>query len=130
MPGRDGSGPLGKGSMTGRGAGFCGGTGVLEYTPGQLRGGPGRGGGMRTGRGRGFAGGGRAFCRRSSAQRAFRGWGLGPGWGQGLGNGMASFEADAGEQRQALKLQAEHLQTRLDAVNQRLALLNQEQSAA
>ncbi|NLX19055.1 MAG: DUF5320 domain-containing protein [Desulfobulbus sp.] len=128
MPRGDGSGPMGMGPMTGRGAGFCGGAGAQEFTPAQQRGGLGRGG-MGVGRGRGFAGGGRAFCRRPFAQRGFRGSGLGMGWGYGPGSGMASFETDAGEQKQILKLQAENLQAKLDAINQRLAVLEQNESA-
>ncbi len=56
MPGGDRTGPMGMGSMTGRGAGFCAGYGMPGYANpmgGRGRGfwGRGRGGG---GRGRGF----------------------------------------------------------------------------
>lgn len=49
MPGRDGTGPLGQGAMTGRGLGQCGGTGRAAY---------GRGLGLGYGRG--------INCRRAS----------------------------------------------------------------
>ena len=48
MPRGDGTGPWGQGSMTGRGAGFCGGFGTPEYAnpvPGRGFGRGGRGGG-------------------------------------------------------------------------------------
>ncbi len=56
MPGRDGTGPLGQGSMTGRGAGNCAGTDVSGS--GNMPQGRGRGKGI--GRGYGF---GRGMCR-------------------------------------------------------------------
>ena len=56
MPGGDGTGPLGMGSMTGRGAGYCADTDI----PGNTNMTPGRGRGMGFGRGRGF---GRGMCR-------------------------------------------------------------------
>lgn len=45
MPGRDGTGPLGQGAMTGRGLGICGSAGQRVY---------GRGLGMGYGLGRGY----------------------------------------------------------------------------
>ena len=50
MPGGDRTGPMGMGPMTGRGAGFCGGTGVPGFAN--------RGPGLGFGRGRGGRGGG------------------------------------------------------------------------
>ncbi len=55
MPGRDGTGPWGKGPMTGRGAGFCG-TGVARGNR-RFAGGPAAGNGMGPGPGRGCGGG-------------------------------------------------------------------------
>ena len=51
MPGGDGTGPLGKGPMTGRVAGFCAGYPITEYMPsGYIQGyGRGRGRGFRRG---------------------------------------------------------------------------------
>ena len=51
MPGGDGTGPLGQGSMTGRGAGFCAGYDVGGYANPGLRFGRGRGFGRGMGRG-------------------------------------------------------------------------------
>ena len=61
MPGGDRTGPMGMGSMTGRGAGYCAGYGA----PGYASGAGWRGGGRGIGWGRG----------------AGRGWGV--GWNQG-----------------------------------------------
>lgn len=65
MPGGDGTGPQGRGPMTGRGAGFCAGYGVAGYANPQPRGGGlGRGG---LGRGRGWRGAGGGFRGRRAA---------------------------------------------------------------
>ncbi len=68
MPRRDGTGPTGAGSMTGRGLGSCIGTGLARY---------GAGLGMRVGRRllrrRGFAGGyGRGFAANRNPARTQR----------------------------------------------------------
>ena len=87
MPRGDGTGPMGMGPMTGRGAGYCAGFSV----PGYMNAGPGWG--YRSGFGRGFGPGfgpgygrgwGRGFGRRGFGRRA--GWsgvpyGYGP-WGR------------------------------------------------
>jgi len=71
MPRGDGTGPMGMGPMTGRGAGYCAGFGM----PGYMNPGSGRGYGRGVGRvfgpgfGRGRAGG---FPGRGSGRRA--GW--------------------------------------------------------
>ena len=54
MPGGDGTGPVGQGSMTGRGAGFCNGNFAPGYANPIPRGGMGFGRGMGRGRGMGF----------------------------------------------------------------------------
>ncbi len=69
MPGGDGTGPAGMGSMTGRGAGYCAGyqaPGFMSPIPGRGFGrgwgrGMGRGRGMGWGRGRGWAGFGMGY---------------------------------------------------------------------
>lgn len=61
MPGGDGTGPLGRGSITGRGRGYCSGFGDAGYGIGR---GPGQARGLR----RGFG----------------RSPGRGPGWGVGF----------------------------------------------
>lgn len=55
MPGRDGTGPMGRGAMSGRGLGVCNGTNVVRYGAGLGRGlGMGLGFGCRRGFGRYF----------------------------------------------------------------------------
>jgi hypothetical protein len=62
MPGGDGTGPMGRGPMTGRAAGLCAGYPALGYTtPGY---GQGYGRGLGRGVGRGFWGRGRRFWYR------------------------------------------------------------------
>ena len=61
MPGGDGTGPIGRGPMTGRALGYCAGYNVPGYTNLGLR--RGLGGGF----GRGFRGRGRGFWRRGYA---------------------------------------------------------------
>jgi hypothetical protein len=117
MPAGDGTGPMGFGPMTGRGAGYCGGFPV----PGYMNPMPGRGMGMR----RGWGGG--------------RGWGRGLGWGRGFGwrhgdyaMGLPAVEtgyaippfypAPSGEQEaRALRTQAEHLEGALGEIRKRIA---------
>ena len=72
MPGRDGTGPLGQGAMTGRGMGINQVNNPLQAGRG---GGFGRGAGMRRGHGRGCA------------QTVGRGFRAHAGCGQGLGRG-------------------------------------------
>lgn len=99
MPGRNGTGPLGRGPMTGRGMGNCGGRtadAVYGYA-----GGPGFGGGFGRGRGRG---------------RGF-GAGLGCGGGAGFGFGAAPLSVD--DERVILNAQREAIQRRLDALENR-----------
>ncbi len=73
MPRGDGTGPMGAGPMTGRGAGFCTGTGM----PGFANGGGLRGGGSRGGRGGGYGGGGRGY-RNQYWATGLTGWQRGP----------------------------------------------------
>jgi len=123
MPGGDGTGPMGMGPMTGRGAGYCAGYSVPGYmnpTPG----------GGAWGWGRGF------------------GRGLGRGWGRGRWAAPAAYGAPAygapaygapaygaaaygaqpfgwpqptpEQETETLKQQAEFLQSQLDAIQKRL----------
>ena len=102
MPAGDRTGPLGAGPMTGRGAGYCGG----NAAPGFANWGPGRG------LSRGFGGGGHGW------RHMFYATGL-PGW-------MRFGTAPAPEQElAALKAQAESLKNQLDAINQRMAAMEQ-----
>ena len=123
MPRGDGTGPMGMGPMTGRAAGYCAGFGV----PGYANPIPGRGLGMgfRGGRGaygRGFGGGGRGF------RHWFYATGL-PGWvrfGAGIpayGNPAPYGNLNPEVEKQALKNQAEVLQSELDYIKKRLSEL-------
>ena len=113
MPGGDGTGPMGLGQMTGRGAGYCAGFPVPGYANPM----PGRGWGMG------------------------RGWGRGGGWGRGRGRrhgyyamgapdippayGVAPYYAtpSAEQETQVLRAQAEHIEGALDEIRKRLAEL-------
>ena len=119
MPGGDGTGPMGVGQMTGRGAGYCAGF----PAPGYMNPMPGRGWGMGRGWGRG---GGRG---RGG------GWGRGRGWRYGyqamgfpdapLDYGAAPYYAppSAEQERQLLKTQAEHFEGALNDIRRRMAEL-------
>jgi hypothetical protein len=102
------------GSMTGRAAGYCAGSGM----PGSANPSPGRGFGMGFGRSRGF--GGRGFA---GGRRGWRHWFYAtgqPGWMR-FGHGALSYqEPDRDIETQALKNQAEALQSELDLVKKRL----------
>ena len=110
MPAGDGTGPMGLGPMTGRGAGYCAGFAM----PGFMNPLPGRGWGRGLGRGRGRGWG--------------RGW-FGMGWPGYYGelpypasppySGTPSPEYDA----QALKAQAEHFEAALADIKKRIAEL-------
>ncbi|MBW7863520.1 MAG: DUF5320 domain-containing protein [Candidatus Hydrogenedentes bacterium] len=104
MPRRDGTGPQGMGSMTGRGAGRCAG----NNTPGR---------GANSNGGSGFGGCGAGRGRRNG----FLATGL-PGWMRfGLGGAAAAQPGDA--ERAALQTQAEMLERQLDDVKNRLNTL-------
>ena len=101
MPAGDRTGPLGEGSMTGRGEGFCGGATEDDFVKAAGRGGFGMGRGGRRMRGRG---GGRGF-------------------GQGRGRGRGDYRRvddpdDASGQTGSL---LGRLLDRLEAVEKRLA---------
>jgi len=110
MPGGDGTGPLGAGPMTGRGAGRC--AGFNE--PGYANPVPGRG---FWGRGFGRGGGGRGW------RHWYRATGL-PGWMRfGWGVQVASAASPSDAERSMLQGQAEMLQQQLDAIRKRLDAL-------
>lgn len=101
MPGLDESGPMGYGSKTGRGLGFCKGhqdSGNLNMP------------------GRGF---GRGYGRRS-------GFGGGMGLGRRARWGRIDVQPTQQEERSFLENQMEALQSRLNAVKQRLEELEPE----
>ncbi len=93
MPGRDGSGPIGVGSMTGRGLGSC-----TELDTGRYG----------SGFGRGFG--------RGSAYRC----GFGPGFGRGFGRGVVWNQPSPKMQKELLQEQRELLKKRLSAIDEEL----------
>ncbi|MEN6360928.1 MAG: DUF5320 domain-containing protein, partial [Smithella sp.] len=115
MPRGDSTGPMGMGPMTGRQAGYCAGYNM----PGFLNNACGRGMGMGFGRGANLGGRGGGFRRRNR----FFATGV-PGRTQ-FGSFAASFQqADPEMEKQALKSQAEYLQSEMDAIKKRLDELN------
>lgn len=107
MPRGDGSGPMGMGSMTGRGAGYCAG----NTAPGFASAGYGFG---RGGRCRGFAGGG--YGRRNMFYATGQ-----PGWARF--GGMNAPISDPDQEANNLKKQAEWLGEELARINSRLETL-------
>ncbi len=99
MPGRDGTGPMGAGAMTGRGLGVC--TGVND---------PGYGAGFGRGFGRGY---GRGFGR-----------GFGCGFGRGFGRGFAFVDNTAKTKKELLEAQKNELKSRMDAIEKQLEALS------
>jgi len=125
MPGGDRTGPMGQGPMTGRRAGYCGGSAV----PGYASGGFGRGG---AGRGRGGQ-----FGRRNR----FHATGL-TGWQRAAGVGQAvppvgasepvppvETTSDRTQELEILKRQAEQLADTLEQITGRIDELRSEQSS-
>ena len=103
MPRRDGTGPMGMGPMTGRGAGMCAGFAVPSYA-------------NQAGFGCGL-GGGRGKSR--GLRRMFYTTGL-PGrarFGGQSANGEYASDAD---EKELLKRQAKFLESRLGKINKRL----------
>ena len=99
MPGRNRTGPLGQGAMSGRGLGDCGGTAAYDEAPA-------------FGRGRGMGGGGGGMGRG-------QGRGMGRGMGRGLGRGFGAqgaIEAPVGRKQTDLEREIEELKSRLEAV--------------
>lgn len=105
MPRRDGTGPMGQGTMTGRGLGVCSGVNAPGCGPGFGRG-LGRGKGLGTGFGHGAGQG--YGCRRGFAFGGYN-----PGQAYGLTD------------REILIEQKEFLAKRLDAVNKQLENLGE-----
>ena len=114
MPGGDGTGPAGMGSMTGRGMGFCAGLGAPGYT---------------SGGGRGFRGwgrGGGAWGRRNWLYATgLTGWQRAAMGGPGLaepGSRVPSFVPTVPQQPELdlLKGQAEYFEDALDGIKRRI----------
>ena len=121
MPRGDGTGPMGMGAMSGHAAGYCAGFGMPGYTN------PAPGRGLGTGFGRGRGAWGRGFGGGSRGWRhMFYATGL-PGWMR-FGDNAASYgypatyqKPDPEMEKQALKNQAEAMQSALDSINKRLS---------
>jgi hypothetical protein len=97
------------GPMTGRGIGYCAGSGMPGFNQGGVGGFLGRG----FGRASGWGAGGGGLCRW------FFGVGL-PAWRRFAGGG-ASFEGpDPDLEKRSLNVQAEALQSELDRIKKRL----------
>lgn len=110
MPGFDGTGPLGQGSLTGRGMGYCAG-GPYPYAREVY--GVGRGG-IPWGGGRGRAwGGGRGRFGRG---RSF-GW---PGWG------YPTLAPNPADEKAWLEAAMKDLQTELEGIKKRIEEIGQE----
>jgi len=115
MPAGDRTGPMGMGAMSGRAAGYCAGFG----TPGYANPVPGRGFGMGFGRGRGAWGRGHGGGGRGWRHMYFA-TGL-PGWARFGGYPSPPPQFDPEAERQALKTQADALQSELDFIKKRLS---------
>ncbi|MFH1024732.1 MAG: DUF5320 domain-containing protein [Planctomycetota bacterium] len=111
MPAGNGMGPMGMGPVTGRGMGYCAGTGAPGYEN------AGRGPGM--GRGRGFGGGGFG-CGGRGRRNMFYATGL-TGWQRAaMGVGAPAVQPDPEMEKNFLRNQAEALQAKLGEVRKRL----------
>lgn len=118
MPRGDGTGPMGMGPMSGRGAGFCAGYGV----PGYANPAPGRGFGMGFGRGRWFAGGGGRGWRHCFYATGLPGWARFGAYGYGA-YPMPAMRPDPEMEKQALKAQADALEAELEMIRKRLGAM-------
>ncbi len=120
MPGGDGTGPLGQGSMTGRAAGYCAGFGV----PGFANPGPRAGMGFR--RGFRYFGRGRGFGRGMWFGRGYWGW---PGTYVPVMYQTQPVEqygqATVDNEKQILEEQAANLENQLKQIKDRIDQLKQ-----
>ena len=129
MPGGDRTGPGGMGPMTGRGAGYCAGYGVPGYMNPGPRGGYGMGMGMGWGRG---GGRGRERLPISGWRVYAAGWPAGvgyaypPAWGAAPAYGQYSPQMNTEQETEFLRNQAKVLSDQLEALNKRLAELEEE----
>jgi len=119
MPRGDGTGPMGMGAMTGRGAGWCAGF----NTPGYANPVPGRGFGMGFGRGGGFyggRGGGGRGRRNMYYATGLPGWARYGGYAEPYGYREPYGAPDPEFEKQNLRSQADALQSELDFIRKRL----------
>jgi len=126
MPGGNGTGPNGMGSMTGRGAGYCTGNGM----PGSMNPAAGRGAGFAFGRGAGFGAGRRGFFGGGRGRGfGFNAAGLAGPMSYGGSAAVPNQNPNPESVRLALKNQAEALSSELELVKQRLSELESETTA-
>ncbi|OPY90711.1 MAG: hypothetical protein A4E72_00510 [Syntrophus sp. PtaU1.Bin208] len=107
MPRGDGTGPMGMGPMTGRGAGFCsrlGATGYSDVPPSF---------GLGSGRRRGFRGGGRGWRNRFFSSGLF-------GWMRPVRYAASYRNPDPELEKQLLKREADALKAKLNDLQKRL----------
>ncbi len=126
MPAGDGTGPRGMGPMTGRGAGYCAGSGAPGYANPM----PGRGFGMGWSRGGGW-GRGRGW-RHMYYATGLPGWaryGYAPAWGAPPAAAYGPYGAPPTPEQETefLKSQAEMLKEELEAISQRIAELEKKE---
>ncbi len=123
MPAGDGTGPAGRGSMTGRAAGYCAGSGMPGYASPT----PGRGFGMGWGGGWGH---GRGWRHQyyATGRPGWARFGYHPAWGAPPDPAYAPYAAPPTMEQEAefLKSQAEWLKEQMDAISKRIAELEQE----
>ena len=131
MPGFDGTGPAGMGSMTGWGRGFCNASRTADgpvpiSRPGYRGYGYGRGVGSGFGQLRGFRGGfGPGFGRGRGFGRGLGSRGAYPAPGRGYGS---SYAMNSRDELNMLKDDADAMKKELDAVNKRIEELEAESS--
>ncbi len=109
MPGRDGTGPVGAGSMTGRGLGLCTADNAVKDGANRAMG-SGLGLACRRGSGRGLG---------HSFGRGF-GRGFSRGFGRGFGRDFAVNQASSKTQKELLHEQKAILQERIEVIDKQL----------
>lgn len=118
MPRGDGTGPMGMGRMSGRGAGFCAGNDM----PGYANPARGRGFGMGFGRGRGFSGNSGRGWRHCFFATGLPRWARFGGYGYGA-SPMPDMRPDTEMEKQALEARASALEAELERIKQRLGAM-------
>ncbi len=125
MPGRDGTGPMGMGAMTGRAAGWCVGFSAPAYANPI----PGRGFGMGFGRGSfGGRGGGRGR-RNMYYATGLPGWMRDAGYAAPYGIQSNYMKPDPEMEKQNLRVHADALQSELEFIRKRLDEIEKENKA-
>jgi Family of unknown function (DUF5320) len=121
MPGFDGTGPMGAGSMTGGARGFCN-PAYAVYGPAYGRGfGCGRGYGRGVSRGRGARRGfGPAFGMGRGSGRGLGGPAFYPMWGAGYAPAYGPYTMNPQDEAGMLRDEAEYMKQELAAIQKRL----------